>query len=57
MAKNWNSIQSKWTDVVSDEVKEMAQEVRRMRNSGLSVSDIASHIGRSKSRVYELLRD
>ena len=57
MAKNWNSRQGIWTEVVSDDVKEMALEARRFRNNGLSVKDIATKLGRSTGRIYELLRD
>jgi orotate phosphoribosyltransferase-like protein len=57
MAKNWNSRQGIWTEVVSDDVKEMALEARRLRNNGLSVKDIATKLGRSTGRIYELLRD
>lgn len=57
MAKNWNSRHGVWTEVVSDDVKEMAIEARRLRNMGVSVKDIAAQLGRSKGRIYELLRD
>ena len=57
MAKNWNSRHGTWTEVVSDDVKEMALEARRLRKNGLSVNDIAKKLGRSTSRIYELLRD
>ena len=57
MAKNWNSRHGIWTEVVSDDVQEMALEARRLRNKGLSVKDIAKKLGRSTGRIYELLRD
>ena len=57
MAKNWNSLHDEWTEIVSDDVKEMALEARRLRNKGISVKDIATKLGRSSARIYELLRD
>ena len=57
MAKNWNSRHGIWTEVVSDDVKEMALEAKQLRNKGLSVKDIAKKLGRSTGRIYELLRD
>ena len=57
MGKNWNSNHSKWTNIVSDEANELAKEAKRLKNSGLSVKDSANRLGRSKSRVYEYLRD
>ena len=54
--KNWNSKTREWSDVVRPKTKERAARAQVMRNAGNSVAKIAKALGKSTSRVYELLR-
>lgn len=54
--KNWNSATREYSDVVGPETKENAARAQKMREAGVSVAEIAKVLGKSKSRVYELLR-
>mgnify|MGYP001343012906 CR=1 FL=1 len=55
--KNWNSKQGTWTPIVRPETKELAARAARLRATGKTVAQIAKELGRSQSRVRELLKD
>ena len=53
---NWNSKTGKFTEVVNQRTREMKVEVIKLDRQGYSRKEIATLIGRSVSRVGELLR-
>lgn len=55
--KNWNSKRGTWTPIIRPETKELAARAARLRAQGRTVAQIAKELGRSASRIRELLRD
>ena len=53
---NWNSKTKKFTEVVNKQTRELKVEVIKLNHQGYSRKEIASIIGKSVSRVGELLR-
>jgi DNA-binding NarL/FixJ family response regulator len=54
--KNWNSKDSKYTNIKSTSVKDRATEVNKLHDKGVSVKDIADRYDLSESRIREYLK-
>lgn len=55
--KNWNSKTSVYYDIVGDQARNLAQQAVKMNKDGVPVSTIAMKLGKSRSRIYQYLRD
>lgn len=56
MGKNWNSKTGKFEDIKSQEIKDLANKAKQLREKGYSVSEIAEKFGLSRGRIYEYLK-
>ena len=54
--KNWNSKDSKYTDIKSTLVKDRATKINKLYSKGMSVKDISSKYELSQSRIREYLK-
>lgn len=54
--KNWNSKTGEWSDVVRPETKELAARAQELHKEGNSIANIAKLLGKSQSRIRELLK-
>lgn len=57
MGKNYDSKTNQWKPLKGEDTIKLSAEVRRLKVSGMSASDIAERIDRSVTRVYQLLKD
>ena len=55
--KNWNSKQREYTPIKSDRVIAIARMAREMHKQGIPVIAIAHTLQRSKSRIYEYIKE
>lgn len=55
--KNWNSKRGTWTPVNRPETKALAARAALLRAQGKTLGEIAKELGRSVSRVSELLKE
>ncbi len=55
--KNWNSKTSVYYDIVGDQARGLAEKAIKMNKGGMPVSTIAVKLGKSRSRIYQYLRD
>ena len=53
---NWNSKTRTFTNVVKQSTKDLKDQVRELSSQGTPTSEIATIVGKSVSRVRELLR-
>ncbi len=55
--KNWNSKTSEYTDIVGEQTRDIAGIAVSMHERGVPVSIIAKGLGKSRSRIYQYLRE
>ena len=55
--KNWNSKTSEYTDIVGEQTRDIAGVAIDMHERGVPVRIIAKGLGKSRSRIYQYLRE
>ena len=56
MGKNWNSRTGKYEEIKSQEIIDLADKAKKLKEKGYSVSEIAEKFGLSKGRIYEYMK-
>ncbi len=54
---NWNSKNKKYMELKKLSTIEKAFNANNLKNAGMSIKDISTILGKSKSRIYEYLKN
>ena len=54
--KNWNSKSGTYSNIQGAEILNKSNRAQELKSKGISVVQIATELGLSKSRIYEYLR-
>ena len=56
IGKNWNSKSGTYSNIKGAEILNKSKRAQELKSKGISVVQIATELGLSKSRIYEYLK-